>query len=119
MAEIILKRIYEEYSEDDGYRILVDRLWPRGITKEKARIDEWAKLISTTNELRKSYHSGKIELEEFSMKYREEMENNPEVLRFIDLVKSKLAMGNVTLLTSAKNIEVSHLPVIKEYINEQ
>lgn len=65
---IKLKRVYEEPSSKDGFRILVDRLWPRGLTKEKAKIDLWAKEISPSNELRKWYHGNVDKWEEFKKK---------------------------------------------------
>lgn len=67
--KILLKRIYEPRDEQDGYRVLVDRLWPRGIKKETARLDEWAKEITPSTEIRKLYHQGEMPFEGFSQAY--------------------------------------------------
>ena len=74
---ILQKRIYEASDESDGYRVLVDRLWPRGISKEKAKIDLWAKNIAPSNELRKQFHQDG-NWEKFKQKYASEIEKNQE-----------------------------------------
>jgi uncharacterized protein YeaO (DUF488 family) len=68
--QIQIKRIYEDYSEDDGYRVLVDRLWPRGVSKEEARLDEWCKEIAPSTELRKWFDHDPDKFEEFSNRYK-------------------------------------------------
>src|SRR5438270_325917 len=76
-AEYFIKRVYEPYGENDGYRILVDRLWPRGLSKEKARVDCWLKEIAPTDELRKWFSHDPAKWNAFIKKYKEEIENNP------------------------------------------
>ncbi|WP_313341075.1 DUF488 family protein [Sedimentibacter sp.] len=71
MYTIKVKRVYAELSEDDGYRILVDRLWPRGISKEKINISKWAKEISPSNELRKIFNHNPDTMDEFNLKLQE------------------------------------------------
>lgn len=115
MYEIRIKRIYDEPEENDGFRVLVDRLWARGITKEKARLDMWAKEIAPSNELRKEYHSSGDSLS-FRDKYLTELENNPSKENVKDTIRSRLISSNVTLLTSAKNMDYNHCHVIKEWL---
>ena len=76
--EIVLKRVYEDASLEDGYRVLVDRIWPRGISKEKAALDEWDKDLAPSTELREWFHHDPLLWDEFSRKYKEELlERNP------------------------------------------
>lgn len=100
---IRFKRIYEEPSEDDGYRILVDRLWPRGIKKENAHIDDWAKDIAPGNDLRKRYHSDQ-NYEAFMKDYESELDQNEYLSAFTDICKEHLQYENVTLLSASRNI---------------
>ncbi|WNM18831.1 DUF488 domain-containing protein [Flavobacterium capsici] len=114
--EILEKRIYEPFSETDGFRILADRLWPRGVKKEEAKINLWAKEITPTNELRIWYHSNENQYSEFEQKYYTELISNPELDNFINEIKN---LEMITLLTAAKNIKISHLPIIKRVIEEK
>ena len=116
MYNIKIKRIYAESSEDDGYRILVDRLWPRGISKEKISINKWAKEITPSTELRKTFNHNLDTMEEFKVRYNFELDNNVHAIEFINLIKDKLKEGNVTLLYAAKNEEYNHAIVLKEWI---
>lgn len=113
--KILMKRTYEEADKSDGFRILADRLWPRGIKKENAHIDLWAKEISPSTDLRKSYHSYEIDFKEFSKEYLKELKENPQIK---DFLKSLKEYKTVTFLTSAKEIEVSALPVLKNFIED-
>ncbi len=113
-----VKRIYSEFSHTDGYRILVDRLWPRGITKEKAHIDYWAKEITPSTELRKTFNHDENTMDEFKIRYYLELDNNEHRGAFIDLIRNKLNEGNVTLLYAAKNETYNHAHVLKEWIKE-
>lgn len=114
-----IKRIYEEASIDDGYRILVDKLWPRGISKEKAKLDYWAKEITPSTELRKYFCHDAEKFDEFSKRYMLELETNDSSREFIDLVKVKLKEGNVSLIYAAKDPEVNHALVLKGWIEEK
>ncbi|MBU4537623.1 MAG: DUF488 family protein [Weeksellaceae bacterium] len=111
--EIFAKRIYDDPAKSDGFRILADRLWPRGMTKEKAEIDLWAKDIAPSTELRKSYHGKEIDFKEFSEKYLKELTENPQTEEFLNEIKKH---KTVTLMTSVKEIEGSEVPVLKEFI---
>jgi|SRR5690349_3615590 uncharacterized protein YeaO (DUF488 family) len=111
---IQLKRIYEAGSKDDGYRILVDRLWPRGFTKEKAALDLWLKEIAPSNELRKWFGHDPDKWKEFQKKYRQELKQNKEA---VEILKNYIQKGNVTLLYAAKDEEHNEAQVIKDFIS--
>ena len=110
---IKIKRIYEPPSTDDGKRILVDRLWPRGMKKEEAHIDEWLKEISPSNELRKWYSHDPAKWPEFKKRYRKEISKQTEVLKRI---KDEGKKGTVTLLFSTKELELNNAVALKEIL---
>ena len=112
--EIKLKRVYEAPDKDDGFRILVDRLWPRGLTKEKAKVDLWLKEISPSNDLRKAFHNEKMEWKDFRKQYLLELRDKQEHL---DLIKKKAGEGTVTLVFGAKDPEHNQAVVILEVLN--
>ncbi|ADJ27940.1 DUF488 domain-containing protein [Nitrosococcus watsonii] len=117
MSKIALKRAYEEPDKDDGCRVLVDRLWPRGIKKEDAAIDEWLKEIGPSNELRKWFGHDPDKWPEFRKRYFQELEKNPEVVEpLIDIVKNQ---PQVTLVFSAKDSEHNNAVALKEYLEEK
>ncbi len=98
------KRVYEPPAPDDGRRILVDRLWPRGLTKERAAVDVWLKEIAPSTELRKQFHA-ENDWEEFQRRYRVELDANPEaVARFREIVGE----GPATLLYGVRNEDRNH-----------
>lgn len=111
---LILKRIYEEASPDDGYRILVDRLWPRGVSKEKAKIEEWMKEIGPSNELRKWFDHDPEKYSDFKKKYKEELKSKKEELEKIKNIAEK---QQVCLCYGAKDKEHNQAQVIKEVLN--
>lgn len=96
MYELRMKRIYEGIALDDGQRILVDRLWPRGVKKDQAALAAWPKEITPSAELRKLYHAGELPFEGFAATYLEE--------------------DNVTLLYAAKNTEQNHVHVLRRWL---
>mgnify|MGYP003525289735 CR=1 FL=1 len=103
---IYMKRIYTAASDMDGKRILVDRLWPRGIKKEDAKIDLWAKEITPSTELRKWYHQDiEHRWDEFQQRYKAELMEQPEMLQYIRKVAQQ---EKVTLITSTKNEHDNH-----------
>ncbi len=112
---IALKRIYDDPSAKDGYRVLVDRLWPRGVTKEKARIDAWPKEITPSDELRKRFHADRAQWAEFKKRYQAELKEHKTELR--ELAK-RAEKGNVTLLTAAKEMDQNHAVVLKAYLEK-
>ncbi len=110
---IVLKRIYEVPSADDGYRILVDRLWPRGISKEKAQLDEWDKEITPSDELRKWFHADRSQWAEFRKRYLAELKKHRDKLRPL---AERAIKGRVTLLFAAADSERNHATVLKQYL---
>jgi uncharacterized protein YeaO (DUF488 family) len=110
------KRVYEEPSTSDGTRILVDRLWPRGLTKEKAKIDVWLKDIAPTTELRKWFNHEPNKWPEFQKRYWTEISNNTDIL---STLKRYLANGKVTIVYGAKDEEHNDAVVIKQYLNKE
>jgi len=116
MHTVNIKRIYDPVSDTDGFRVLVDRLWPRGISKEKAHIDVWAKEVTPSSALRKEYHQNLIDFKAFNTQYQAELIQNQGLEAFVELVKEKLAEGNVTFLTASKNMEGNHAEILKEWV---
>lgn len=114
-----IKRIYDGASPDDGFRVLVDRLWPRGISKEKAHIDLWAKDVAPSNELRKEFHAHEDTFEMFRTAYRAELKANPSLPAFSQAVKEHLAQGNVTFITAVKDTEHSHVEILVEAVGAE
>jgi uncharacterized protein YeaO (DUF488 family) len=109
--KIRIKRVYEQPDEHDGRRILVDRLWPRGLTKEKASIDLWLKDIAPGTELRKWFAHDTGRWEEFKERYLAELKENSEQIRTL---KQELDKGVVTLVYGAKDEEHNQAVVIQE-----
>ena len=108
-----LKRVYEEPSGSDGVRILVDRLWPRGLSKEKAQVDLWLKEIGPSNELRKWFNHDSARWLEFRSRYREELKHNDEQMA---LLKQAVSKGSATLLYGAKDEEHNQAVVLYELL---
>lgn len=116
MNEIKIKRIYEERQEEDGYRVLVDRLWPRGISKQKAQVDEWMKEIAPSNELRKWFGHDPKKFREFKRRYKMSLINCELKQEKIARLKAWLKKDHVTLLYAAKDEQHNHAVVLKEVI---
>lgn len=112
--KISIKRVYDSPSPDDGYRVLVDRLWPRGVSKEQAKLDAWMREITPSHELRKWYHANLSNWEEFRERYLAELEGTGEALQAL---ARRAGEGPVTLLTGAKN-EQNHAVVLKECLEQ-
>lgn len=109
-----IKRIYDEPGETDGYRVLVDRLWPRGVSKEKAALDEWIKEVGPSDELRKWFGHQPERYSEFKTKYQKELDSSPAFKELKDVVSKH---KNVTLLYSAHDSEHNQATVLLNYIN--
>jgi uncharacterized protein YeaO (DUF488 family) len=103
IALIRTKRVYEQATRDDGYRILVDRLWPRGLSKDRAKVDLWLKEIAPSDDLRKSFCHDPEKWEEFKKRYEMELKQKQELLRRIKQTEKDKRV--VTLLYSAKDKE--------------
>lgn len=109
------KRIYEPATATDGYRILVDRLWPRGLTKEAAGIDRWMKEVAPSNELRTWFHAHMDEWEEFSKRYKVELDDSDALRELRSLVTANEV---TTLLFSAKTEDRNQALVLKELLEK-
>jgi uncharacterized protein YeaO (DUF488 family) len=113
---IQLKRAYDQPSKSDGTRILVDRLWPRGVTKAKARIDLWPKEIAPSTELRKWFHREGADWKEFRRRYLTELKNHRDE---IELLRNKIRQGPVTLVFSARDREQNHAVILMEILERR
>lgn len=116
MKPIAIKRIYEDPSESDGYRILVDRLWPRGVSKIRAKLDEWDKEIAPTSDLRKWFDHKANRFTEFTTLYEAELDlKHDELHRLRDIAEQK----QITLLYGAKDKKINHAIVLSKYLNQK
>ena len=111
----VIKRVYEKPGNEDGYRILVDRLWPRGLTKEKAAVDLWLKEIAPTTELRKWFNHDPEKWPDFQKKYLKEIKENKEA---VATLKEKMKEGKVTIIYGAKDEEHNEARVLMEFVNK-
>ncbi len=111
--DLAIKRVYEAPDKKDGFRILVDRIWPRGMKKEKAKIDLWLKSVAPTTALRKWFGHDPKKWKEFKERYREELEENTDSVKQI---KEQLKKGKVTLVYGAKDEEHNQAVVLKAYL---
>jgi uncharacterized protein YeaO (DUF488 family) len=108
-----VKRVYESAEPGDGFRVLVDRLWPRGVSKERAALGEWAKQVAPSTELRQWFHAHPGEFDEFARRYRAELAGNPEV----DRLREQLAAHPVsTLLYAVADTEHNHARILAEVL---
>lgn len=114
-----IKRAYESAMDDDGFRILVDRMWPRGQTKEKARIDLWAKAITPSPEIRDEFCHIPEKFPAFKEAYGIELDHNSAMPEFLKLLEEHLETGNVTLIYGAKDEVHNHAVVLRDYIVEK
>jgi uncharacterized protein YeaO (DUF488 family) len=115
-TSIQIKRIYDDPDETDGHRILVDRLWPRGLSKEKAKLDGWVKEIAPSNELRRWYGHDPDKWIEFKSRYTAELDANPDS---VAAVLRELRPDTVTFLYSSKEQRLNNAVALKEYIESK
>lgn len=106
-----MARVYDDPQPADGTRILVDRLWPRGLRKDEARIDSWLKQVAPTTELRRWYNHDPELFTEFDRRYRRELAE-PEQHAALAQLRELAGAGPVTLLTASKHLDISHLTVL-------
>jgi uncharacterized protein YeaO (DUF488 family) len=112
-VDLRVKRVYDAADEGDGFRVLVDRLWPRGVSKQRAALGLWAKEVAPTTELRTWFHAHPGEFDEFSRRYRAELADNPEV----GALREKLATHPVvTLLYGVHDTEHNHARILAEVL---
>jgi uncharacterized protein YeaO (DUF488 family) len=111
MREVRARRVYEPAEQSDGRRVLVDRLWPRGLSKERARLDEWLKAVAPSDELRRWYGHEPAKFAEFTRRYEAELED-PERAKAFGHLREEARSGPVTLLTATRDLERSEAAVL-------
>ena len=114
-AEVRVRRVYDAPTRDDGTRVLVDRIWPRGLAKAKADLDEWCKHVAPSTELRKWYAHDPEKFAEFTVRYSEELKD-PERAAALAHLRSLVATRDVTLLTASKASDISEATVLADLI---
>jgi uncharacterized protein YeaO (DUF488 family) len=113
--DVRARRVYEEPSPEDGRRILVDRLWPRGISKQAASLDEWAKAVAPSTELRRWYDHDPAKFAEFKRRYAAELTDDEHAVAWSQLVAAA-GQGPVTLLTATKDLDHSEAAVLAGWL---
>lgn len=113
---VYIQRIYEEPRQNEGYRVLVDRLWPRGVSKENAQLDEWLKAVAPSPELRKWFNHDPGKFGEFANRYKAELAGREEEIRKL---REMARTRPVTLLYAAKDEKHNHAVVLKEFLEER
>lgn len=117
MTQIKIKRVYEPEEKSDGFRVLADKLWPRGIKKEILHYNLWAKDITPSTQLREWFHEDREgRWEEFRKKYTDELKNSQAVKDFIDKIKDK---STVTLLYASKNATENHALILRDFLKKE
>lgn len=114
IMEIRVERIYTKPADLNGYRILVDRLWPRGVSKVKARLDAWLKQVGPSDELRKWFDHDPAKFDEFKARYLVELAESPAYQEFKNIVQDQLKTENVILLYGAKDQEHNQAVVLAD-----
>jgi uncharacterized protein YeaO (DUF488 family) len=114
--QIYVKRAYEEPSENDGCRVLVDRVWPRGVTRQRLQLDAWMKELAPGSTLRKWFAHDPGKWRQFKRRYFAELDERPEE---VDRLLEMLATGRVTLVYSARNEEFNNAIALKEYLENR
>jgi uncharacterized protein YeaO (DUF488 family) len=113
VPDVAMKRAYEPVGEDDGYRVLIDRIWPRGVSKERARLDEWARQLAPSTELRRWFGHDPARFEEFRRRYIEELAAERDKL---DELRRRAGSGKVTLVYGARDREHNDAVVLAELL---
>jgi uncharacterized protein YeaO (DUF488 family) len=112
-VRFLIKRVYDAADPSDGFRVLVDRLWPRGMTKDRAAVDLWLKEVAPSTELRTWFHAQADGIEEFAERYRAELSANPAVEQLRAIGR---AHATVTLLYSVKDPTHNHAAILAAYL---
>lgn len=113
---VLVRRVYDEPSGSDGTRVLVDRLWPRGLTKNNAALDDWCKDIAPSTPLRNWYGHDPAQFDEFARRYRTELEE-PQRAEALSRLRALADTATLTLLTATKNPETSEAAVLAAVLN--
>jgi uncharacterized protein YeaO (DUF488 family) len=115
MPAVRTRRVYEQAAQSDGSRVLVDRLWPRGLSKDKAHLDEWLKAVAPSDELRRWYGHQPVRFAEFKRRYEAELKD-PERAEALRHLRAEARSGPVTLLTASKDLEHSEAAVLAQLL---
>lgn len=116
-SRVRVRRIYDEPDSDDGARVLVDRLWPRGVSKERAHLDDWCKAVAPSTDLRKWYSHDPAKFDEFAKRYRTELETDDEQKDALARLRELAADGPLTLLTATKEPQISEAEVLRRLLS--
>jgi uncharacterized protein YeaO (DUF488 family) len=117
-VDVQVRRVYDPPDPDDGQRVLVDRLWPRGLSKERAGLDDWCKEIAPSNELRKWYDHDPDRYAEFARRYRAEL-GDPERAAALAHLRELAGNGRLTLLTATKRSDISEAAVLADLLGKR
>ena len=115
MGQVDIKRVYEQAADEDGVRILVDRLWPRGVSKERAALSGWLKDVAPSPDLRRWWHHDPDHFQDFARRYRTELDDNPALEDLLSIVREH---DRTTLVYAAKDPAVNHALVLRDYIRQ-
>jgi uncharacterized protein YeaO (DUF488 family) len=116
-AQIRVRRVYEPAAPEDGARVLVDRVWPRGLRKDAARLNEWAKDAAPSTDLRKWYGHDPAKFDEFRRRYLEELSRGPQRAE-LSRLRTLVSAGPVTLLTATRNVDISQAAVLADVLRQ-
>jgi uncharacterized protein YeaO (DUF488 family) len=114
--DVQLRRIYDDPAHDDGIRVLVDRRWPRGVSKARAELDEWCTAVAPSDRLRKWYGHDPARFEEFGDRYRRELDQ-PERTAALRHLRLMAAHQRLTLLTATRHLELSQAAILRDLLN--
>lgn len=115
--KVRVRRVHDDPASSDGQRVLVDRVWPRGLSKERAKLDEWCKQVAPSTELRRWYGHDPDKFDEFAERYRSELTGEEQSAALDDL-RARAKDGTVTLLTASKASDISQAAVLRDLLNE-
>jgi len=120
MAHVRVKRIYEEPSAEDGVRLPVDRLWPRGLSRDEARLDGWPRALAPSDALRRWYDHDPARRAVVGRRYRQELARNPDADAEVASLRARFDLRRrFTLLTATKEVETSHAAILRDYLDEK
>ena len=111
--DVQIKRVYEPADPADGYRVLIDHVWPRGVSRKRAQLDEWARELAPSDELRKWFDHVPERFEEFRIRYRQELSGHAELL---DTLRQRAKTGPLTIVYAARDEEHNNAAVVAELV---
>jgi uncharacterized protein YeaO (DUF488 family) len=117
-VRVRVRRVYDERTPQDGVRVLVDRLWPRGLTKDQADLDDWCRVVAPSKALRVWYAHDRVKFPEFARRYRAEL-SQPEPAAELGRLREVARTGPLTLLTATKEVEISGAAVLADLLGAQ